>query len=54
MGKLRAAKVRVLSEPGRYDDSQTLYLNVGPNGAKSRIHRLAIGGKRHDIGLAHL
>lgn len=51
MGKLTAVKGRALSKPGRYGDGQTLYLHVGPSGAKSWIQRLVIEGRRHDIGL---
>ena len=41
----------MLSEPGRYGDGGTLFLNVAPGGSKSWIQRLTINGKRHDIGL---
>ena len=51
MGKLNAAMVRGLAKPGRYGDGGTLFLNVAPGGSKSWIQRLAIDGKRHDIGL---
>ena len=51
MGKLTVAEARALSKPGRYGDGQTLYLHVGPAGAKSWIQRLVIEGRRHDIGL---
>ena len=51
MGRLTARMVRVLSEPGRYGDGGTLFLNVAPGGSKSWIQRLTINGKRHDIGL---
>ena len=51
MGKLNAAMVRGLTKPGRYGDGGTLFLNVAPGGSKSWIQRIAIDGKRHDIGL---
>ncbi len=51
MGRLNAAMVRGLTKPGRYGDGGTLFLNVAPGGSKSWIQRLAIDGKRHDIGL---
>ena len=51
MGKLNAAMVRGLTKPGRYGDGGTLFLNIAPGGSKSWIQRLAIDGKRHDIGL---
>ena len=51
MGQLNAAVVRGLTKPGRYGDGGTLFLNIAPGGSKSWIQRLAIDGKRHDIGL---
>ena len=51
MGKLTVAKMRALSEPGMYGDGGTLYLRVSPSGSKSWIQRLAIHGRRRDIGL---
>ena len=51
MGKLTVAKMRALSEPGMYGDGGTLYLRVSPGGSKSWIQRLAINGRRRDIGL---
>ena len=51
MGRLNAAMVRGLAKPGRYGDGGTLFLNIAPGGSKSWIQRLAIDGKRHDIGL---
>ena len=51
MGKLTAATVRSLSQPGRFGDGGTLFLNIAPGGTKSWVQRLAIRGKRHDIGL---
>ena len=51
MGRLTARMVRGFSKPGRYGDGGTLFLNVAPGGSKSWVQRLAINGKRHDIGL---
>ena len=51
MGKLTVAKVKSLSEPGRYGDGGTLFLNIAPGGSKSWIQRLTIDGVRRDIGL---
>ncbi len=51
MGKLTVARMRALSEPGMYGDGGTLYLRVAPGGSKSWIQRLAIHGRRRDIGL---
>ena len=51
MGKLTVAKMRALSKPGMYGDGGTLYLHVSPSGSKSWIQRLAVHGRRRDIGL---
>ena len=51
MGRLTTTKAKSLSRPGRYGDGDTLYLCVKPSGAKSWIQRVAVDGKRHDIGL---
>lgn len=51
MGRLTVATVRALSEPGRYGDGGTLFMNVAPGGSKSWIQRVTINGKRRDIGL---
>ena len=51
MGKLTVAHVRRLSEPGRYGDGETLFLNVARGGSKSWIQRITIDGHRRDIGL---
>ncbi|MCY4025031.1 MAG: tyrosine-type recombinase/integrase [Acidobacteria bacterium] len=49
--KLTAAKVRSLTKPGRYGDGGTLHLVVAPGGSKSWVQRIAIDGRRRDIGL---
>ena len=51
MERLTTAKAKSLSRPGRYGDGGTLYLCIKPSGAKSWIQRVAVDGKRHDIGL---
>ena len=53
MGRLTVAMVRSLAKPGRYGDGRgsTLYLVIAPGGSRSWVQRLAINGKRHDIGL---
>lgn len=51
MGKLTVTKVRSLSNPGRYGDGGTLFLNVAPGGSKSWVQRLTVDGMRRDIGL---
>lgn len=50
-GRLTAAIVRSLAEPGMYGDGGTLYLRIAPGGSKSWVQRIAIHGKRHDLGL---
>lgn len=50
-GKLNAARVRTINSPGRYSDGNTLVLNVTKNGSKSWIQRIAVDGRRRDIGL---
>ena len=51
MGRLTVAMLRALSEPGRYGDGGTLFLNVAPSGSKSWIQRITINGRRRDVGL---
>ncbi len=51
MGRLNAAMVRGLTKPGRYGDGGTLFLNIARGGSKSWIQRVAINGRRRDIGL---
>ncbi|MGM0584942.1 MAG: tyrosine-type recombinase/integrase [Pseudomonadota bacterium] len=48
---LSAAFVRQVSEPGKYYDGHGLFLRVEANGAKRWVQRLAIRGKRREIGL---
>ena len=50
-GKLTIPKVQSIKKRGLYNDSPTLYLRVGPTGAKSWIQRIQIRGRRVDIGL---
>ncbi len=51
MANLTDARVRSLSEPGRYGDGGGLYLNIAPGGSKSWVQRIAIEGRRRDLGL---
>ena len=51
MGKLTAVSVKAASKPGRLGDGGTLYLNIARGGTKSWVQRIAIDGRRHDIGL---
>ena len=51
MKKMSAAKAKAISEPGRYNAGETLYLLVSDTGAKSWVQRLVVHGRRHDIGL---
>ena len=48
---LTASGIRKLREPGDYADGQGLALRIKPNGAKSWIQRVSVGGKRHNLGL---
>ena len=52
MGTLTVARVRALTEQGRYGDGGTLFLNIAPGGSKSWIQRITIDGLRRDIGFA--
>ncbi len=49
--KLSAAFVRTVTDPGKYHDTHGLILRVLPSGSKQWVQRLAIHGKRRDIGL---
>jgi hypothetical protein len=51
MGKLTAVKIRSLTQPGRYSDGDSLFLEINGRGAASWILRVQTGGKRQDIGL---
>ena len=51
MARLTAARLKALTKPGLHGDGGTLFLRVSPTGSKSWIQRLAIKGKRRDIGL---
>ncbi|MHB9879923.1 tyrosine-type recombinase/integrase [Pacificimonas sp. ICDLI1SI03] len=54
MGKLNAAKVRALREPGRYQDGRGLMLDVKASGSRSWVLRLQSAGRRRDYGLGSL
>ena len=51
MGKLSAARVKALTERGRYSDGDGLYLNVAKGGSKSWVLRITIDHRRRDLGL---
>ena len=51
MDQITTARAKSLSAPGMYRADPTLYLNIARGGSKSWIQRIAIGGRRHDIGL---
>ena len=48
---LTHAKVKALKTPGRHGDGGGLYLNVAKGGSKSWVQRIAIDGRRRDVGL---
>ena len=48
---LSAAFVREVDEVGRYCDGHGLYLDVRPSGSRSWVQRLAIRGRRREMGL---
>ena len=51
MASLTAAKVKELTNPGRYGDGGGLYLSIAKGGSKSWVIRLRIDGTRTDKGL---
>ena len=51
MTALTAAKVKALTKPGMHNDGRGLYLRVAPGGSKGWMLRIAIDGRRRDIGL---
>ena len=51
MAQLTATKVKNLKKPGRYGDGNGLYLVVRPTGTKAWVQRIAIDGRRRDLGL---
>ena len=50
MAKLTAAKVRALTEPGRYGDGGGLYLSIR-GASKTWTQRVMIDGRRRELGL---
>ena len=48
---LTAAKVRTVTDPGRYFDGQGLFLLVEPSGAKRWKQRVTVQGRRQELGL---
>ena len=51
MAKLGDARVRALAKPGLHGDGGGLYLNARASGSQSWVQRIAIDGRRRDIGL---
>lgn len=51
MSGLNPKQVEHLSEPGRYLDSDGLYLVISGTGSTSGLLRYQLGGKRRDMGL---
>ena len=54
MGKLTAAKIRSLSEPGRYADGDGLFLQVDGKSSARWFLRIQVNKIRRDIGLGSL
>lgn len=54
MGSLTAARIKTLSEPGRYIDGDGLMLRIAPGGSKQWVLRVRIDGERRDMGLGSL
>lgn len=50
---LTAQFVRTVKEPGKFFDGHGLFLRVLPNGAKQWVQRIAIRGKRCELGLGN-
>lgn len=48
---LTAQSVKNATEPGKYFDGHGLYLRVEPNGSRFWVQRIAIRGKRSELGL---
>lgn len=49
--QLTARRVATLSKPGRYTDGLGLHLYIDRSGAKRWVLRIAVEGRRRDIGL---
>lgn len=54
MGKLTAAKIRSLSEPGKYSDGDGLFLKVDGKNSARWFLRIQVNKIRRDIGLGSL
>lgn len=48
---LSAAFVRTVTKAGKYTDGQGLFLKVDPSGARRWVQRIAIRGKRTEMGI---
>ena len=51
MAGLTAKEIQGITEPGRYRDSEGLYLVMTPAGTRQWVQRIRVGGKRRDRGL---
>ena len=54
MGSLTVARIKALTEPGRYVDGDGLMLRVATGGSKQWVLRVRIDGERRDMGLGSL
>ena len=54
MGNLTVARIKSITEPGRYGDGDGLMLKVAAGGSKQWVLRVRIDGQRRDIGLGSL
>ncbi|WP_375402894.1 tyrosine-type recombinase/integrase [uncultured Sphingomonas sp.] len=54
MGSLTVARIKALTEPGRYVDGDGLMLRVATGGSKQWILRVRIAGERRNMGLGSL
>ncbi|HVG46906.1 MAG TPA: integrase arm-type DNA-binding domain-containing protein, partial [Rubellimicrobium sp.] len=48
---LTVAFIKTVKEPGKYFDGHGLYLKVEPNGSRFWVQRIAVRGKRTELGL---
>lgn len=51
MGNLTVARIKALTEPGRYVDGDGLMLRIAPGGSKQWMLRVRVDGQRRDMGL---
>ena len=53
MKKLTARFVDSIKEPGKYYDTNNLFLRVYKAGSKNWVQRVTVNGKRREIGLGN-